>query len=127
MEELADPNPGPAHWAARVVVAQLISQCSPLDRSLLLHRFWGGYSTFEIARLHGLSRIATRVRLHRSWKALRQSMDRGSALQRNRGARDDSPVQVGPGGRRSDSGKAEPRRSARQPGAVPVKPDSRAA
>jgi len=125
IEELADPKPGATHWMARVDAAQLIAKCSPLDRSLLLHRFWGGYSTFEIARLHGLSRIATRVRLHRSWKALRQSMDKVPDL-RNRGARDVSPVQVGPGGRISN-GKGEQRRSTRQTRTVPIKPDTRAA
>ena len=58
--------------AAKIDLAKMLMQCSSLDRSLILHRYTAGLEMEEIARLHGLTCIATRVRLHRAKAAIRR-------------------------------------------------------
>ncbi|MBK5294867.1 MAG: hypothetical protein JJE04_24715 [Acidobacteriia bacterium] len=69
-----DPSP----IAAKIDVESLLNQCSELDRSLMLHRYVGGLEMQEIARIHGMTRIATRVRIHRAKMALRRYAGVGS-------------------------------------------------
>ena len=61
---------------ARIDAENLLSRCSQLDRSLIIHRYVGGYEMDEIARIHGLTCVATRVRIHRAKVAMRQSTGR---------------------------------------------------
>ncbi len=58
--------------AAMIDLDKMLMQCSSLDRSLILHRYTAGLEMEEIARLHGLSCIAARVRLHRARAAIRR-------------------------------------------------------
>jgi DNA-directed RNA polymerase specialized sigma24 family protein len=58
--------------AAKIDLDKLLKQCSSLDRSLILHRYTAGLDMEEIARLHGLTCVAARVRLHRAKAALRR-------------------------------------------------------
>ncbi len=51
---------------------RLLSRCSALDRSLMIHRYSGGFDMEGIARIHGLTCAATRVRIHRAKAALRR-------------------------------------------------------
>jgi DNA-directed RNA polymerase specialized sigma24 family protein len=69
LKEVADTSLSPAVYSDRIDARSLMSKCSRLNRSLLVHRFFG-FSTEEIAKQHGLTPIATRVRIHRSRKAL---------------------------------------------------------
>jgi RNA polymerase sigma factor (sigma-70 family) len=71
LSETADTRSGPAASAAKADLRVLMAKCSKLDRSLLLCRSFG-YSTQQIAKQHGLTEVATRVRIHRSRKALRE-------------------------------------------------------
>lgn len=50
---------------------RMLSQCSALDRNLLLDRYEGGMEMEEIAARHGMTSVAARVRMHRSRLALR--------------------------------------------------------
>lgn len=67
----ADMAP-PVPISAKIDAARLLDRCSPLDRSLILHRYAGGYVMEEIAKIHGISAVATRVRIHRAKAALRR-------------------------------------------------------
>ncbi|MEZ5351859.1 MAG: RNA polymerase sigma factor [Bryobacteraceae bacterium] len=62
--------------ADKVDAQKLLARCSELDRSLILHRYAGGFEMEEIAHRHGLSGVATRVRIHRAKVALRRFTDR---------------------------------------------------
>lgn len=62
----------PSGVSAKIDAARLLDRCSPLDKSLILHRYAGGYEMDEIARIHGISCVATRVRIHRAKAALRR-------------------------------------------------------
>ena len=75
MEQLDDNRAvmaAPVSVPAKIDAAKLLDRCSPLDRSLILHRFVGGYVMSEIAKIHGISTVATRVRIHRAKAALRR-------------------------------------------------------
>jgi len=72
LDEGRTPHVPPTPVAARIDLDKLLKQCSVLDRSLILHRYMGGLGMDEVARLHGLTCVATRVRLHRVRAALRQ-------------------------------------------------------
>jgi DNA-directed RNA polymerase specialized sigma24 family protein len=69
--ETPDTRFAPTCSTAKVDLQVLMSKCSELDRSLLIHRFVG-FTTRQIARLHNLSEIATRVRIHRTRKVMRE-------------------------------------------------------
>lgn len=72
-EELDETLAHYAHpVAAKIDLDKLLKQCSSLDRSLILHRYMGGFKMEKVARLHGLTCVATRVRLHRVRAALRR-------------------------------------------------------
>lgn len=58
--------------AAQVDARKMLAHCSKLDRSLMVHRYAGGFKMEEIAALHGLTGVATRVRIHRAKAALRR-------------------------------------------------------
>ena len=62
----------PVSITAKIDADNLLERCSPLDRSLILHRYAGGYVMEEIAEIHGISAVATRVRIHRAKTALRR-------------------------------------------------------
>ncbi|MCC7235914.1 MAG: sigma-70 family RNA polymerase sigma factor [Bryobacterales bacterium] len=66
---LSDSRNRPA--TARIDAERLLARCSVLDRTLLLNRYEGGMEMDEIARLHGMTGVAARVRIHRARKALR--------------------------------------------------------
>lgn len=72
LDESAKYHAPPPPVAAKIDAGRLLKQCSPLDRSLILYRYNGGFEMEEIARLHGLSCVAARVRLHRAKAALRR-------------------------------------------------------
>ena len=57
---------------ARIDAERLLARCAPLDRSLLLNRYESGMEMDEIAQLHGMTSVATRVRIHRARVALRK-------------------------------------------------------
>jgi RNA polymerase sigma factor (sigma-70 family) len=59
----------------KIDVGNLLKRCSLLDRSLMICRYAGGFSMGEIARMHGLTSIATRVRIHRAKAALRRFVE----------------------------------------------------
>jgi DNA-directed RNA polymerase specialized sigma24 family protein len=56
----------------RLDASRLLQRCPALDRSLLAHRYAGGWAMDEIAKRHGMTSVATRVRIHRSKAAMRQ-------------------------------------------------------
>lgn len=60
----------------QIDATKLLGRCSELDRSLLLHRFAGGYEMEDIASIHGMTGVATRVRIHRAKAALRRFAER---------------------------------------------------
>lgn len=72
LEENGSAHTTTAAVGARIDAARLLARCSPLDRSLIVHRFAGGYVMDEIAQIHGISAVATRVRIHRAKAALRR-------------------------------------------------------
>jgi RNA polymerase sigma factor (sigma-70 family) len=72
LDETQTHHVPPAPVAAKIDLDRLLKQCSSLDRSLILHRYMGGFEMEEVARLHGLTCVATRVRLHRVRAALRR-------------------------------------------------------
>lgn len=74
LTEVCDHCSGPAACTAKVDADRLMTHCSPLDRSLLLHRYAGGFDMQEIARRHGLSCVGARVRIHRTKLALRRHL-----------------------------------------------------
>jgi DNA-directed RNA polymerase specialized sigma24 family protein len=83
LKEMPDKRPGPASCLAEIDVNRLMTLCSPLDRSLLLERFCAGHNMEDIARKHCLSRVATRVRIHRSKVSLRRhTQEKAAALRR---------------------------------------------
>ena len=49
----------------------ILKRCSPLERLLLAQRYVEGMQMKEIAKLHGLSELAVRLRIHRCRRALR--------------------------------------------------------
>jgi DNA-directed RNA polymerase specialized sigma24 family protein len=69
----------PAPVMCKIDADKLLGKCSSLDRSLLLHRYAGGMDMEEIARRHGLSCVATRVRIHRTKLALRHFAEQAPA------------------------------------------------
>ncbi len=70
----------PVAVSDKIDAEKLLSQCSGLDRSLMVHRFAGGFDMEEIATMHGLSGVATRVRIHRAKLALRRFAARQAPL-----------------------------------------------
>ena len=83
LKEMPDKRPGPASCLAEIDVSRLMTLCSPLDRSLLLERFCHGHNMEDIAQRHQLSRVATRVRIHRSKISLRRhTQEKAAALRR---------------------------------------------
>ena len=74
LSDICDQHKGPSTCTAKVDADKLMTYCSPLDRSLLIHRYAGGFDMQEIARRHGLSCVATRVRIHRTKLALRRQL-----------------------------------------------------
>lgn len=83
LKEMADKRPGPASCLAEIDVTRLMKLCSSLDRSLLLERFCQGSNMEDIAQRHQLSRVATRVRIHRSKVSLRRhTQEKTTALKR---------------------------------------------
>jgi RNA polymerase sigma factor (sigma-70 family) len=65
----------PAPVAAKIDADNLLNRCSVLDRSLILCRYAAGCDMQEIAQQHGLTSIATRVRIHRAKAALRRFVE----------------------------------------------------
>jgi RNA polymerase sigma-70 factor (ECF subfamily) len=55
-------------------VERLMERCSMLDRSLLKTRYFDGNNMEEIARIHGLTAVGVRVRIHRCKAELRRWM-----------------------------------------------------
>ena len=72
LDEIRTHHAPPPPVAAKIDVDKMLMQCSSLDRSLILHRYTAGLEMEEIARLHGLTCIAARVRLHRARAAIRR-------------------------------------------------------
>jgi RNA polymerase sigma factor (sigma-70 family) len=72
LDESRTHHAPPPPVAAKIDLDKLLKQCSSLDRSLIQHRYMGGFEMEEVARLHGLTCVAARVRLHRVRAALRR-------------------------------------------------------
>ena len=67
--ELADSSSAPV--LASVDAAAAIQSCTPMDQRLLSDRFYEGMDMRHIARRHGMSAGAVRVRIHRCLAQLR--------------------------------------------------------
>ena len=77
LKETADRAAGQTKTAAKIDVQNLMTHCSSVDRSLLIDRYYRGMDIREIAKRHGLSAVAARVRLHRCKKSLRKFAENG--------------------------------------------------
>lgn len=62
----------PVDSSARIDARRLLDRCSRLDRSLMVHHYASGIDMEEVARLHGMTSVAARVRIHRAKAALRR-------------------------------------------------------
>jgi RNA polymerase sigma factor (sigma-70 family) len=79
LPELADESTGDAPTC--VDADRLLNRCSPLDRHLMVQRYFEGMDMKEIAARQGLSEIAVRVRIHRCQQNLRSSLTRKTTPQ----------------------------------------------
>lgn len=70
-KNLAGPAPV-AHVSTGVEAARLLERCSGLDKSLIFQQYARGHAADEIAKIHGISAVAVRVRIHRAKMALRK-------------------------------------------------------
>jgi RNA polymerase sigma factor (sigma-70 family) len=72
-EELEDEQISTAApMTAKIDAERLLQKCSTLDRSLIKHRYAGGFAMEQIAKMHGLTAVGARVRIHRAKSALRR-------------------------------------------------------
>ena len=51
--------------------ARMLKRCSSFEKLLMMQHYWEGMRIREIAKLHGLSEIAVRLRIHRCRRTLR--------------------------------------------------------
>lgn len=70
------PSPGASRMLGRVGervdALALISRCAAVDQSLLIGRYFKEAPFDDLARRHGISPVAARIRVHRAMQALRE-------------------------------------------------------
>lgn len=71
---LPEPEASISQNLAAIDVERILTQCKPNDRTVIENHYIDGYKTWEIARLHGCSETAVRIRLHRARRKLQSQV-----------------------------------------------------